>query len=69
VLREAFYAGQLERGQAGDLTGYRGRMARTVLSKLLERGPLMSESHKAKVSLGFPLDIIERWFPRLYPVA
>jgi len=65
VLREAFYAGQLERGQAGDLTGYRGRMARTVLSKLLERGPLMSESHKAKV---IPLDISERWFARLYAV-
>jgi Fic family protein len=68
VLREAFYAGELERGQAGDLTGYRERMARTVLSKLLGRGLLISDSHKAKVRLGFPLDIIERWFPRLYPV-
>jgi hypothetical protein len=68
ILREAFFAGELERGQARELTGYQERMGRTVLSKLLERGLLISDSPKAPVRLGFPLDIVERWFPRLYPV-
>jgi Fic family protein len=68
IFREAFFAGELGRGQARELTGYRERMGRTVLSKLLERGLLISDSRKARVRLGFPLDIVERWFPRLYPV-
>ena len=69
ILREAFFAGELERGQARELTGYQERMGRTVLSKLLERGLLVSDGPKAPVRLGFPLDIVERWFPRLYPVS
>jgi Fic family protein len=69
ILREAFFSGELARGRARELTGYQERMARTVLSKLLKRGLLISDSHKAPVRLGFPLDIVERWFPRLYPVS
>lgn len=67
VLREAFFAGKLDRGQAGALTGYQERMGRKVVSSLLERGLLISTGPRDPVRLGFPLDIVERWFPRLYP--
>ena len=69
VLREAFLAGELERGQARELTGYQERMGRTVVSKLLERGLLTSKGPKDTLRLSFPLDVVERWFPRLYPIS
>jgi len=69
VLREAFLAGELERGQARELTGYQERMGRTVVSKLLDRGLLTSKGPKDTLRLSFPLDVVERWFPRLYPIS
>jgi hypothetical protein len=69
LLREALLAGEFERGLAPALTGYKERMARTVVSKLLGAGLLVSPSHVARVRLGFPLAVIERWFPALYPAT
>jgi hypothetical protein len=43
------------------------RQARSVLSKLIERGVLSSASHRAPVRLLFPGALAERWFPNLYP--
>ena len=60
-------AGEVERGRAPELTGYQERAARIVISKLLDLGLLTSDSHRAKLRLGFPIDVVERWFPRLYP--
>jgi Fic family protein len=67
LLREALLAGEFERGAAPSITGYKERMARNVLSKLLELGLLNSASPKAPVRLGFPVNVIERWFPSLFP--
>ncbi|MDL2406195.1 Fic family protein [Rhizobium calliandrae] len=67
LLREAILAGEFARAQVQGLTGYQERQARTVLSGLLDRGVLVSPSPKGKVRLGFPVEIIERWLPRLYP--
>ncbi len=69
LLREALLAGQFERGQAPALTGYKERMARTVLARLLELGMLLSPGPKSPVRLGFPLVVVDRWFPALYPVG
>lgn len=69
LLREAVLAGEFARSQAQALTGYQERQARTVLTGLLERGVLVSDSPKGKVRLGFPLDVIERWLPSLYPAV
>lgn len=69
LLREAILAGEFPRSQVQALTGYQERQARTVLSSLLEHGALTSPSSKGKVRLGFPVDIIERWLPRLYPAV
>jgi Fic family protein len=67
LLREGLLAGELERGSAASITGYGERMARTVVSKLVERSLLVSSSPKGPLRLGFPLTIVERWFPSLYP--
>jgi Fic family protein len=69
LLREALLAGQFERGHAPALTGYKERMARTVLARLLELGMLLSSGPKSPVRLGFPLTVVDRWFPALYPVS
>jgi Fic family protein len=69
LLREALLTGEFERGLAPSLTGYKERMARTVVSKLLDAGLLVSPSHVARVRLGFPLAVVERWFPALYPAS
>lgn len=69
LLREALFGGAFERGQAPSLTGYKERMARKVLSRLLELGLLVSSGPKAPVRLGFPISVVERWFPALYPFS
>jgi Fic family protein len=69
VLREAVLAGDVDRALARQLTGFQERMGRTVISKLLQKGLLVSAGPKDALRLGFPLDVVERWFPRLYPVT
>lgn len=67
LLREALLTGEFERGKAPDITGYKERQARDVVSTLLKEGLLVSDGLRAPVRLGFPLDVLERWLPRLYP--
>jgi Fic family protein len=69
LLREALLAGEFERGQAPALTAYKERMARNVLSQLLDLGLLTSAGARAPVRLGFPITVVERWFPALYPAS
>lgn len=67
LLREALLAGEVPRGRAKEITGYGERMARSVVSELINKGYLQSKSSRAPLTLAFPLDVVERWFPRLYP--
>ena len=67
VLREAALTGEVERGKVPTLTNYEERAARMVTSALIEKGLLTSTSHRAPLRLGFPADVAEHWFPRLYP--
>jgi hypothetical protein len=69
LLREALLAGEFERGQAPTVTGYKERMARMVLSQLLDLGLLVSSGPRAPVRLGFPIAVVVRWFPALYPAS
>jgi len=69
LLREAFLAGELERGRAAELTGYQERRGRQILSDLLQKGLLVPQGPRAPVRLGFPIEAAERLFPRLYPVG
>jgi hypothetical protein len=38
-----------------------------VVNPLIEKGLLVSASNGAPLLLGFPIDVVERWFPKLYP--
>jgi len=69
LLREALLAGSFERGKADAITGYKERQARSVLAELAAKGLLVSDSPKSPVRLGFPIDVVERWFPKLYPAV
>ena len=69
LLREAFLVGQFERGHAPAVTGYQERRAREILAHLLKLRLLVSTGPRAPVRLGFPLAVVERWFPALYPVS
>ena len=66
LLREALLAGEFTRGKAPELTGYQERQARTVLNTLTEKGFLVSPTSRSAVRLGFPIAVVDRWFPRLY---
>lgn len=66
LLKEALITGSFERGQAAELTGYKERQARTILSTLLSKGLLYSEHSRAKVKIAFPVSILDKWFPGLY---
>ncbi len=69
LLREALLIGEFERGRAGELTGYKERAARDVLNALVKKKLLVSDTPRSAVRLGFPIDVIERWFPLLYPAT
>ena len=67
LLREALLIGEFERGKAQEITGFKDRAAREVLYALVKKGLLVSDTPRGSVRLGFPIDVVERWFPLLYP--
>ena len=69
ILREALLTGEVPRGRTGEITGYGERMARNVVSDLIKKGYLKSETTRSLLVLSFPIDTVERWFPRLYPAV
>ena len=69
ILREALLVGEVERGRVPTLIDASERTARRVVAELVDKRLLVSRSHKAPLRLGFPIDVVERWFPRLYPVG
>lgn len=69
LLRETLLAGEVARGRAGEITGYGESMARNVVADLLKKGFLKSASSRSPLVLAFPIDAVERWFPRLYPAV
>jgi Fic family protein len=67
VLREALLSGEVDKGRVPRLIDMSERTARRVISALLEKRLLVTESHKAPLRLGFPIDVVDRWFPNVYP--
>jgi Fic family protein len=67
LLREALVFDEFDRGQAAAITGYQERQARNVLRALLDVKLLVSDQPKGKVYLGFPINVVEDWFPKLSP--
>lgn len=69
LLREALYTGEFKRGRAAEITGYQERTARDILSTLVRKGYLVSDTERGPVRLAFPPDAVERWLPKLYPTG
>lgn len=67
LLREALLIGEFERGKAMEITGFKDRAAREVMYALVKKGLLVSDTPRGSVRLGFPIGVVERWFPLLYP--
>lgn len=66
ILQLAIMQGEFSRGEAANVTGYGERQARSVLNTLVDKGYLVSPTSRSPVRLGFPADVVDRWFPRLY---
>jgi Fic family protein len=67
ILEAILYRGELPRGDAGHVVGTGERQARRIVSALLEKGVLISESQRAPLSLAFPAALASRWVPGLFP--
>ena len=67
LLRDVFLRGEIPRGEIPSIIGKPERSARRVISNLLEKNYLVSDSEKSPVMLGFPASLVGYYFPRLYP--
>lgn len=67
VLEAVLFRGELPRGDVPALLGMGDRQARRIVSVLLERGILVSESTRASLFLTFPATLAPRWMPGLFP--
>jgi Fic family protein len=67
ILEAVLYRGELPRGDAAAVVGTTGRQARRIVSSLLERGVLESETPYAPLRLIFPAALAHRWMPGLFP--
>lgn len=67
ILEAVLYRGDLPRGDAAATVGASDRQARRVVSALLERGVLQSDSTRAPLRLAFPAALASRWMPGLFP--
>ncbi len=68
-LYQLFITGAMPRGEFKQLTGQPPRSADKVLSRLLARELLQSDSPKGKLRFGVPLHALRFYFPALWPEA
>jgi len=69
-LHYLFLSGtSLDRGEFKRMTGLGDRTAVTLLSALINRGLLTSDSPQGKVRFGLPLHALRFYFPALWPEA
>ena len=67
VLQAVLYRGELPRAETPGIVGAGERHARRIVSVLLERGVLVSESTRAPLRLALPAALASRWMPGLFP--
>src|ERR1019366_6761374 len=67
ILEAVLYRGELPRADAAGVVGAGERHARRIVSALIERGVLGSESPRAPLRLVFPATLASRWMPGLFP--
>ncbi|MBZ5634884.1 MAG: Fic family protein [Acidobacteriia bacterium] len=69
ILEAVLYRGELPRGDAANVIGVGERHARRIVSSLVDRGVLTSETPRAPLRLIFPAALASRWMPGLFPDA
>ena len=67
ILEAVLYRGELPRGDADTVVGTGERQARRIVSALIEKEVLVSESSRAPLRLAFPAVLASRWMPGLFP--
>ena len=67
ILEAVLYRGELPRGDADTVVGTGERQARRIVSALVDKGVLVSESSRAPLRLTFPAALAWRWMPGLFP--
>jgi len=67
LLEAILYRGELPRGEADTVLGTGARQARRIVSALVDRGVLESDSPRAPLRLVFPAALANRWMPGLFP--
>jgi Fic family protein len=67
ILEAVLYRGELPRGDADTVVGTGERQARRIVSALLEKQVLISDSPRAPLRLAFPAALASRWMPGLFP--
>jgi hypothetical protein len=67
LLEAVLYRGELPRGDADAVVGTGARQARRIVSALLDREVLVSDSLRAPLCLAFPTALAPRWMPGLFP--
>jgi len=69
VLEAILYRGELARGDADAIVGTGERQARRIVSALVDRGVIASESTRAPLRMAFPAAFAGQWMPGLFPEA
>jgi hypothetical protein len=67
ILEAVLFRGELPRGDVSGIVGTGDRQARRIVSALLDRGVLVSESPRAPLRLAFPAALAWHWMPGLFP--
>jgi Fic family protein len=67
ILEAVLYRGELPRADASSVVGTGDRQARRIVSALLERNVLTSDSTRATLRLALPAALASRWMPGLFP--
>jgi Fic family protein len=67
MLEAVLFRGELPRGDVPALLGASERAARRVVSALLDRGVLFSESTRTPLFITFPAALAARWMPGMFP--
>lgn len=67
ILEAVLYRGELPRADAPGIVNAGDRQARRIVSTLIERGVLTSETQRAPLRLAFPAALASRWMPGLFP--
>lgn len=67
IFEAVLYRGELPRGDTANIVGTGDRQARRIVSTLLDKAVLTSESARAPLRLAFPAALGSRWLPGLFP--